>query len=133
MDYEALKAELLAGHPETGPYSANSEDAAAEINAVNIASVISEAPGKMLMDQTDPTEYDGLTDAKKSQWLAYTSHGEVDTSVGGMAQTIGIDIFGGGSQTATNIGTARQTTISRAEELGFGLVRAGDVEYARSI
>lgn len=35
MDYTALAAELLAGHPVTGAYNADDDLAAAELNAVN--------------------------------------------------------------------------------------------------
>ncbi len=36
IDYAALQAELIAGHPVTGPYSADAVLAADEINALNI-------------------------------------------------------------------------------------------------
>jgi hypothetical protein len=35
IDYQALKAELLAGHPVTGPYDADNQIAANQLNAVN--------------------------------------------------------------------------------------------------
>jgi len=35
MNLAALQAELLAGHPDTGPYNANDALAAAELNVVN--------------------------------------------------------------------------------------------------
>jgi len=130
MDYQALKTELLAGHPTTGAYDASSETAVTQINAVNRPYTIPAMSGKQLMDLTDPTEYQGLTDGEKAQWLALTSHDLVNTEVGGMGQVIGTDIFGAGT-TASNIGAARDTTISRATELGFGVVTPGDVEYAR--
>ena len=133
MDYAALAAELIAGHPTTGAYDADSAIAAGQLNTVNRPHTIPSMSGKQLMDNTDATEYDALSDVKKSQWLAFTGHDEVDTSVGGMGQTVGIDVFGAGSQTATNIADARSTTISRAQELEFGYVSPGDVEYARAL
>lgn len=133
MDHDALKAELLAGHPTTGAYDADSLVAANQINAINRPYILPTMSGKQLMDETDTAEYDALTDVKKSQWLSYTSHGEVDTTVNGMGQTIGIDIFGAGSNTAVNIGAARSVNISRAQELDFPEITPGDIEYARSI
>lgn len=41
MDFEALQAELLAGHPVTGAYSADDASAAAELNAKNIMGEVS--------------------------------------------------------------------------------------------
>ncbi|MBT8147293.1 MAG: hypothetical protein KJN90_10605 [Gammaproteobacteria bacterium] len=132
MDYQALKAELLAGHPTTGAYDADAAVAATQLNAENRPYVIPSMPGHALLDLTDPTEYQALTEGEKAQWLALTGHDTVNTEVDGMAQIIGMDIFGAGT-TASNIGSARSTTVSRAVELNLGLVRAGDVEYARSI
>lgn len=133
MDYTALKAELDAGHPSTGAYNADSSVALSQINAINRASIRENMSGRELLDQTDATEYDALTDALKSQWLAFTGHDSIDTSVGGMGQTIGVGIFGGGSTTAANISSARSITISRATELGFGTLKPGDIEYARTL
>ena len=36
MDYQALKTELLAGHPVTGAYDADDALAADQLNAVNV-------------------------------------------------------------------------------------------------
>lgn len=132
MDYEALKTELLAGHPTTGAYDADSSVAVAQLMVENRPYVIPTMSGKQLMDLTDSTEYLALIADEKAQWLALTGHDAVSTEVGGMGQIIGTDIFGVGT-TATNIGSARNINISRAQELGFGTILPGDIEYARSI
>jgi len=132
MDYQALKTELDGSHPVTGTYNVDSALAAGELNAVNVSSIKATMSGKELMDLTDPTEYLALTDSEKAQWLALTGHDIVNTEVGGMGQVIGTDIFTAGT-TTSNIGTARQITISRAVDLGFGFVTPGDVEYARTL
>ena len=51
----------------------------------------------------------------------------------GFGQTVFIDIFGGGSQTITNLAAARVESVSRAKEIGWGdAVNEGDIINARA-
>ena len=133
MDYQALKTELLGTHPSTGAYDADDALAAAQLNVPNIVRVKASMSGQELLESTDSTEFAGLSDAKKSQWLAFTSNSSINPEAGGVAQSIVVDIFGGGSATVTALASLREETVSRARDLGFGQVTPGDVEYARSL
>ena len=64
MDYQALKAELDAGHPDTGAYSVDAATAAAELNAVDRTLPRSSMNGDEIFAATDNAEFVGLTDHK---------------------------------------------------------------------
>ena len=132
--YPALKAELDAGHPVSGAYNADDQLAADQINLADVSRIRSNMTGAEILAATDTTEYAALTDAAKAQFLSFTSGNDtIDPAVGGIAQEIIVDIFGGGSVTVTTLGLLRQETISRATELDFGTVIIGDIQNARAL
>ena len=132
MDYPALKAELDAGHPDTGAYSVDNATAAAELNAVNRTVPRGSMNGDEVFAATDNGEFVGLTDHKQQLWVSFTSKDIINA----YDQT-NIDfldyIFGAGSTTKTTLAGLRTATASRAVEIGLGLVRVGDIEIARTI
>lgn len=130
MDIAALKAELLAGHPDTGAYNANDALAAAELNVVNRNRNRTSMSGREVAAEIVDADYDGLTEEKKSQVLALTSGSDIDPF--GFAANVVKDIFGDGSATVTALAAARVETVSRATEIGIGLVKVGYVEQARA-
>lgn len=133
MDYQALKTELDATHPVTGAYDADDVIAAGQINAENITRIKARMSGREIFENTNAAEYAALTDAKKSEWISFCGIDEHDPKSGGPAQEFVTYVFGGGSTTVSNLNTARDESISRATELGFGTVLVGDVQYARSL
>ena len=132
MNYAALTAELAAGHPSTGVYSADAQTAANEINAANITRIKASMTGEEVFQATVMSEYKALGADKKAQWLAFTNRDSINPEAGGRAQEIVVDIFGAGSQTVAALAAARNETVSRATVLGLGRVRAGDIIVARS-
>jgi len=69
MDYQALKAELLAGHPDTGAYNVDDLLAAGELNAENRRNTslnISEVLKFLVLDNTHIT--DGTDTQARSIW-----------------------------------------------------------------
>lgn len=131
MDYAALKAELLAGHPVTGAYDADDTVAAGQLNALNRTRVRGSMSGDDLFQQTDSTEFAALTDAKKQLWLAFCGRDSVNPSG---ANVVFVQwVFGGGSATVTALNAARQEAISRATELGLPVIREGHVQQARAM
>ncbi len=135
--YTDLAAELLAGHPVTGAYSADPQTAANELNAENIPAVRETMTGSELWAQTDTDQLASLTAERRSEWLSFCGIDEHDTTADGVAQKFGVSVFSGATvnagATEGNIGAARSYNRSRGEIIGFGRVRAGDVEYARSL
>jgi hypothetical protein len=129
-----LKAELDANaHPITGAYDADAQTAAAQLNAENLTRIRDTMSGSELWANTVATEYAALTDAQKSQWLAFCAIESHNTEVGGLAQLFVVGIFGGASDTVAALAAARTENISRADEIGVGFVRAGDVLEARAM
>ena len=132
MDYTALKAELDAGHPDTGAYDADNQIAADQINAVNRTVNRSPVTGDEMYNVTDSAEFDALTDAKKDRWVMFTRSTVIDLQAG-PNQAMVNHIFGNPSASRTAMIALSTETVSRATELGLGFVKAGHVQDARAI
>ena len=132
MDYIALKAELDAGHPDTGAYNVVNATAAAELNAVNRTRPRSSMNGDEVFAATDNAEFIGLTDHKQQLWVSFTSKDIINAY-----DATNIDfldyIFGAGSTTKTTLAGLRTEDVSRANEIGIGEVDEWKVEYARTL
>lgn len=126
-----LKAELLAGHPVTGAYSADDFLAADELNVVNRTRNRPTVLGSEILNATDDVEFGALTDSNKGLWLDLCGVLEVDTS-SGVAKSLEADLFGGGTTTRTSLAAVRNEDISRAVELGLGTIKVGNVTEARA-
>lgn len=131
MDLQALKAELTAGHPGTGPYSSDDEVAANQLNAPNRQPNRDTLDSGLLVASIVRTEYDALT-APAKDYLRLIA----------MAQTLPLTptlktelagIFGVGTTTRANLVALLKRPGSRAEELGLGLVNASNVADARRL
>ena len=130
MNIPALAAELTAGHPDTGAYNVDDQIAANQLNAVNRSRNIASLSGDGLFSATDTVEFAALTEAKKSNWLAFCGRESVDPF--GAANVAFVNwVFGGGSTTISSLASLRTESVSRAVELGLGFVQPGHVENAR--
>ncbi len=131
MNIAALAVELAAGHPGTGAYNADDALAAAELNAANRTRIVGSMSGDAIFAATDEAEFNALTDAKKTFWMAFCGRDSIDPA--GSANVSLVNwIYGAGSDTLTALAAARTETISRATELGLGVVRVGNVGEARA-
>ena len=137
MDYVALKAELDAGHPDTGAYNADAALAAGELNAVNRTIPRGSMNGDEIFAATDSTEFAGLTDHKQQMWVSFTSKDIINA----YDQT-NIDfldfIFGANSTTKATLASLRTQDVSRATEISStinfsGPITASHVTAARAI
>jgi hypothetical protein len=134
MDYTALKAELAAGHPDTGAYNADDTLAAGELNVVNRTRNRTRMSGAEVkvafdLDATTRGEWAALTDAQKSQMLSLTARDDLDPF--GVDAMLFNDIASTATATKAQLAVARVEDVSRAEELGFGVVTWADVDTAR--
>ena len=126
-----LKVELAAGHPVTGPYNADHELAADQINAVDRTRTKASMTGDELFGATVATEYAALTDHRQQQWLAFCARATIDP--GGAANVAFVKhIFTAAAVTVSALATLRTVAISRADELGLQRIRAGTVAEARA-
>lgn len=131
MDLAALKTELETGHPETGAYDADAALAAGQLNEGNRTLPRATMTGSEVLNAVVGSEFTAL-DATEKQMLWDIVHlGTVNPF--GVEQTLMVSIFGAGAGTILALAAARQRPVSRAVEIGLGLVRAGDVERARAL
>ncbi len=129
MDIQALKAELLAGHPDMGAYDADDAVAAGQLNAVNRTKDRASMTGSEILNALDKTEYLALSDADKARVWQVCHLGTVNPF--GAEADIFIAVFGPESASIMALKEARKDNVSRAVELGLGLVYPGHVENAR--
>jgi len=119
------------GHPDTGAYDVDSQLAADELNVLNRTVNRDTMTGSEVLNEIDKTEFNAKTDPQKQMVWDIVHLGTVNPF--GVESELLTDIFGGGSNTITALAAARKTTVSRATELSFGRVRAGDITYARAL
>ncbi len=130
MNYEILKAELTAGHPDTGAYDADNAIAATQLNAVNRTRDKASVTGSEVMNAVDAADWGNL-DATQKQTVWDICHlGMVNPF--GVEATLLIGVFGAGSDTITALAAARVDAASRASELGLSVIREGTVAQARA-
>ena len=129
MDIVKLKTELTAGHPNTGAYDTDDALAATQLNVVNRSKNLASLTGSEVMNAIVKTDFDGLSDTNKQQVWNILHLGTINPF--GIEADMMIGIFGGGSATITALKTIRKVSVSRAGELGHGVIREGHVREAR--
>ncbi len=126
-----LVAELTTStHPTTSSYDADSQLAADELNAENITQVRASMSGSEMWENTDPTEFAGLTDIAQQKWIAFCAIESHDPKNNGLAHQFVNYIFGTGD-TLTALAGARNESVSQASLLGLGTVTGTLVAQAR--
>jgi hypothetical protein len=134
VDYARLRAELLGTEPGSLGYTGLSDQAAADkLNATNTGRTLPRAviPTWEMREAIVQSEYAAATAANR-QWLDMILAGENVTAAPGNIRTGLLAIFAAGSTTRANLAALQTRTVSRAEELGLGVVAPGDVELART-
>ena len=132
MDYAALRAELQRTTPldYTGLTDQQAADRlmATDNNRTLPRGTIDTWEMREAVVQS---EYAALSAANR-QWLDMILAGERVPTGAGNIRTGLLALFGAGTQTRTNLAALQTRTVSRAEELGLGLVTPGDVALARA-
>jgi hypothetical protein len=130
MNLTALRSELVSDPLARGYSGMSDAQASASLNTVNRSVHVATMSGSEVLQSIDKTEYGALTDGKKSAVWGLLGMGTLNPW--GREADIVVEIFGGGSATVTALAAARTRTVSRAEELGLGVIRESDVTKARS-
>ena len=125
-----LKAELAAGHPDTGDYDADSVAAAAQGNLVNRTQNRATMTASEVYNEIVPAEYTPLSVEDKAEVWNIIHLGTLNPF--GLEATRLTDIFGAGSATIAALKAARKTDVSRFVEIGVGSVWPGEVTQARA-
>jgi hypothetical protein len=140
MDYQVLRTELdtdplgLGYSTPVDPLDFAAAQADADIlNSLTTGRTRNRASmtGREFKDEWDTTEFSALTDPQKD--LLYSMAARDDLDPFGIDATVVQDIFPPGGATITALAAARVETISRADELGLGIVHAGNVQTARGL
>jgi hypothetical protein len=132
MDYVALNAELLAGHPDTGPYNADDQLAADQLNLVNRTRNRTSMTGKEVKDQIDQADWDTRTEGQQQTLLSLFARDDLDP-FGIDAHIFQESMTGAVGTSVADLAAYRVEAVSRAVELGFGVVTAAEVETAREV
>ena len=149
---QALKAELDAGHPVTGAYSANSEAAAEEINALNRTRINAIGSAELLAWSGQASSGDrpriikieeGKANADEqcaalcitAEQMIMRDNTSLDLNLPDRVAMLNALVAYGVLSAAdkASIDALAEDSISRAEELSLGSVRAGTIEQARSL
>jgi hypothetical protein len=149
---QALKAELDAGHPVTGAYSANSEAAAEEINALNRTRINAIGSAELLAWSGQASSGDrpriikieeGKANADEqcsalcitAEQMIMRDNTSLDLNLPDRVAMLNALVAYGvlSASDKASIDELAEESISRADELSLGSVRAGTIEQARSL
>ena len=131
MDIITLKTELADDPLERGYAGMNDQDAATDLNTVYRTRNRTSMTGRKMAAEIVNVEYDALTEAKKAQILALIASDDINPF--GFAANVVKDVFEAESMTVAALVVARTEDVSRATELGLGIIHEGTVEQARTI
>jgi hypothetical protein len=120
----------IKNDPEGRGYSGMADDQARadDLNLKRKDSNRVSMSGSEVFTHIDDVEYAALLDPEKSQILALCAIDHLDPF--GTGADVIVDIFGGGSATASALNAARVIQISRAQELGIGFILPSDIDRA---
>jgi len=128
---EMLKSEI-DNDPLTRGYAGMTDQQIAEsLNAVDRTVTAEFLSGSDVLNNTDHAEFTALTVGNQQKWLQLCAVDSIDTS-SGIAKSLEASLFGPGTATRTALLAARQSTVSRATELGIGFVQVGIVQQVRA-
>jgi len=131
-----LKTELDTDPLTIGYSGMTDEEVATAMNRTDTGRTlpVDELTSQVLYGLIDTTEFDALSAGNKADVDRVLSVAPAVTlSPGSRARAVLTSIFGGGSTTSANIGAAVVRTVSRAEEIGLGVVKVGHVQQARAL
>ena len=127
----SLKNEINLDPLARGYSGMTDEQVASDINNEYRSRIKLVMTGDEIAQSVDGTEYSALTDLEKQILHTFLAKQEINPKEGGFAQKVITDLFGGGSVTTSSLASDRVESISRAKELGLGLVKVGHVTEAR--
>lgn len=129
MDFTTLTAEL-SGDPLGRGYSGMSDaEVMTDINTANRSVNRASMTPSEVLNAIDIAEWDALTGDQQRQIWDVLHIGDINPF--GVEATIFTSVFGV-SATTTALQAARTETVSRAAELGLGLIYPGHIQTARA-
>lgn len=132
MDFAAVAAELATGHPDTGAYDADDAVAAGELNAVNRTVSVESVTGQQLFEAVVPAHYNALSSDFKTLFGTIVGMGTIPVN-GTNTKAALTQMFSGQTATLNALAALQTQQVSRAVELGLGLIFEGTVQQARAL
>lgn len=130
MDIAALKTELTDDPLSRGYSGLSDVEAADSLNTVNRTSNRTSMTGSEVLNAIDKVKYNALSDVDKDRVWQVLHLGELNPF--GIEADLMQDIFGA-STTITALQAARLEAVSRATEIGLGIIFEGTVQQARAM
>lgn len=127
----AIKAELTAGHPVTGPYNPDAVLAAAQINAENIDRNVVSVTGQDIFEATTAADLSALSAAQKAVYFAIVGMGTILVN-GTNTKAALLSMFGTDTDTRANLAALQTEKISQVTDLELGVVKASHIQQARA-
>jgi hypothetical protein len=131
VNLQVLNSELISDPLARGYSGMSDAAAAADLNTVYRSRQRAWISGSEVFNATDDVEFAALTDVQKDRWVALCAVASIDVD-NGVAKAMEAALFGPATDTRSNLTALRAENISRAEELGLGVVTPGDVNKARA-
>ena len=133
INYTALASELTTDPLSRGYSSMSDQVAANSLNTANRTVDRLFITSEELAGSIDLADWSGLTNEQRIYMTMLTGSGApIRTVAGSQTRTNLLALFGAGTTTRANLLPLLTHTISRAAELGFDPIGAGDVAKARA-
>jgi hypothetical protein len=133
MDYQNLKIELVSDPLARGYSGLSNQQAADSLNTANRPSTRTLVDTWEILEATVQAEYTAITSALKTQYQLYVSASRLDVSKPNTRSAFAA-MFGASTTTRANLlALSTGPLVSRAVELGLGLVAPGDIQCARAL
>ena len=129
MDYAALKAEITDDPLGRGYAGMTDHAIASDLNTVYRNQNRTSLTGSEVINAVTAVEWTALTDTQKQTVWDIVHLGTINPF--GVEATLLIEVFGVGSATIAALAEARIIQVSRAAELGLGIVKTGYVQQVR--
>ena len=136
-DYQILRTEIDTDPLSRGYSGMSDTEVADDMNLINRDNWVS-VTSAQIYEAVDGAEYGALTDLLNGDEIAALDRifglgGDIPSAPGGRVRGELISIFGGGSTTIQNLVATANQQISRGSEIGWGVVKTGDVTAARAL
>lgn len=125
MSLDALKAEVETDPLGRGYAGMTDQQLVDSLNAVDREVNRETMTGTEILNEINVAEWNALTNAQRQTVWDIVHLGTINPF--GVEATLMTSVFGGGSATITALAAARKVAVSRAQELGIGVVTLRDL------
>ncbi len=130
---EILRTELTTDPLVRGYAGMTTAQKITSLNAVDRTLAVDTVTGAEIYNAVNQAEFDALSAVEMAQVDRITALGdEISVADSGRARNTLLSLFAGGTTTRTNLAALKTRAVSRAVELGIGIVGVGFIELAEA-